>query len=235
MIGEVFHVFSPDSRPPSDRPSFRAAVFGTPPPLEGFADVSARALKRAATDVTILSNKPSKLRDGTPVQEIEFRMVQNGVPKYLSYLFTTKSGAGILTAVISPGKIGDDLKAMLYSVEFQPAKDEPVKVPDDVKEFLDRHCSASVAHDLAKIMADYSDRYLNSGVTRGEMERFHKQMFGPDTSFDIVVTEFVPAGERVYLTGFVTGWFGKATLFQTSIIKENGEWKWYGNQREVAP
>jgi hypothetical protein len=42
---------------------------------------------------------------------------------------------------------------ILHPIEFQSGKDEPVKVPPDVPELLDRNCSALVAHDLAQVMA----------------------------------------------------------------------------------
>ena len=52
--------------------------------------------------------------------------------------------------------IEEDLKAIAYSLEFQPGKDEPVKVPPDVQEFLDKNDSDLVSHDLAKVMTHYS-------------------------------------------------------------------------------
>ncbi|MCG6537330.1 MAG: nuclear transport factor 2 family protein [Syntrophales bacterium LBB04] len=92
-----------------------------------------------------------------------------------------------------------------------------------------------VAHDFAKVMTNYSDRYLNSGRTKGEREGFYRQVFGSITSFEITITDFVPAGDRAYLTGFVTTNLGTIPIIDTSIIKENGQWKWFGNQRDVAP
>jgi predicted Ser/Thr protein kinase len=84
-------------------------------------------------------------------------------------------------------------------------------------------------------MAHYSDRYLNSGVRKGEVERFQRQIIGSITAFEIGITDFEAAGDRAYLTGFVSTYFGKGMLQEISIIKENGEWKWYGNQRDVSP
>jgi hypothetical protein len=92
-----------------------------------------------------------------------------------------------------------------------------------------------VSHDLAEVMTHYSDRYLNSGVRKGEMERMFRQIIGLVTSADVCITEFVPGGERAYLTGFAITNSGKGPLIETSIIKESGEWKWYGNQRDVSP
>jgi hypothetical protein len=84
-------------------------------------------------------------------------------------------------------------------------------------------------------MADYSDGYLNSGTRKGEVERFLRPYIGSWMSAKAVITDFVPAGDRAYFTGFVVSNFGTFQAVETSIIKENGEWKFYGNQRDFAP
>ncbi|MGD0660824.1 MAG: hypothetical protein ABSD38_22410 [Syntrophorhabdales bacterium] len=38
-----------------------------------------------------------------------------------------------------------------------------------------------------------------------------------------------------YRGRFVTFNGQKQMITQTSIIKENGEWRWYGNQRDAIP
>ena len=204
-------------------------------PLETFGNTIADLLKNIATDVTIVSDKPSQLRDSTPAREVGFNMVMNGIPVYSLYLVTKKGDITVTTIVGSREKIGEDLKAVLYSVEFQPGKDEPVRVPPDIQEFLDRHCNDLISHDLSQLMTHYSDRYLNSGMRKGEMERWWRQLIGLVTSAEVRITEFVPAGDKVYLAGFGVSNFGKGPLYEASIIKENGEWKWYGNQRDVSP
>jgi hypothetical protein len=142
----------------------------------------------------------------------------------------------IITGVQSPsGKIEEDLRAIPYSIKFEPEKDKPVKVPPDVQEFFDRHCNDLVSHDLTKFMNHYSDRFLNSGVKKGEMERFLRQRIGFTTSMEYRITDYIPAGDKAYLAGFSTFNGARWPLIPTSIIKENGEWKWYGNQRDVFP
>jgi hypothetical protein len=189
-----------------------------------------------ATDLTVVSDKPSRLRDGTPAQEVEFKMVVNG-EAYNVVNIAPKKGDFLVyvgVATNSP-KIGEDLKAIIYSLEFQQGKDELVKVPADIQAFLDNLRIAWISHDLANLMTHYSDRYLNSGVRKGEMERVWRQIIGFTTSFEIFITDFIPAGNRAHLTGFVTINGLKAPVTNISIIKENGEWKWYGNQRDPAP
>jgi hypothetical protein len=232
MWGEAFRVSAPKLRA-----GFGVTVASFPPPLDKFADAVVPMLKAGGyTDVTIVSDKPSRLRDGTPAQEVDFRFADNGAPCNFLVLATKRGDVVVNAHLAWPGeKIAEEQRAIVYSLEFQPGHDEPVKVPDDVKKLLDSTCSTNVAHDLPRLMADYSDRYLNSGARKGEMERFHQQIIGRETTCEIGITDFVAAGDRAYLAGFVSGWFGKAMLQETSIIKENGEWKWYGNQREAHP
>jgi hypothetical protein len=233
-LGEAIRVSPPDTGGP---PSFSVAVLPYPIPLEKHADAQVPVFTGiGATDVTVTGNKPTQLGDGTLAREVEFRMLINRRP--ITWLgLATKKGDLLINANVGspPGIVGEHLKAIIYSLEFQPGHDDAVKVPLDVREFLDEHCRASVAHDITQIMAGYSDKYLNSGMRKAEMERFHRQTMGPITSCEISITDFVPEGDRVYLAGYKSLWFGKAPLFETSIIKENSEWKWYGNQRDPTP
>jgi hypothetical protein len=110
-----------------------------------------------------------------------------------------------------------------------------VNVPADIREFLDQWCKALVAHDLAKVMRLYSDRFLNSGFKKRDHEEYLRRAIAQTTSQEVSITDFVAEGDRAYLAGFVivSGTI-RLPLTHTSIIKESGEWKWYGNQREVA-
>ncbi len=220
---------------PVPYPSFLVMV-GYPVPLDKVADAVVTAVKSYATDVTLISDKPSQLRDGTPARELELRMVVNGVPRNSFDVATRKGDVLIHTVVTSiTGTIGEDLKAIPYSMEFRPEKDKPVEVPPDVEAFFKAAMSNRLSHDLAKIMADYSDRYLNSGMRKGEMGRFLQPYIGSLMSERVVITDFVPGGDRAYYTGFVVSNFGTLQAGETSIVKENGEWKLYGNQRDPAP
>jgi hypothetical protein len=214
-----------------------AVSFGPSPlPLEVLAENIVLVRRRNATDVTIVSDKPSQLRDGTPAREVELRFVLNGVPFHNMALATNKDNFWITTVVVShKGRVGEDLKAVLYSREFQPGKDQLVKVPPDVKEFLNRYSSDVVSHDVVKVMTHFSDSYLNSGLRKGEVERGWRQIIGRITSFEVGITEFVTEGDKVHLTGFVPGIMSGKFPLSGTIIKENGEWKWYGNQRNASP
>ena len=94
------------------------------------------AHRGVATGVTVVSDKPSKLRDGTAAREVELHMLRNGEPFNTMGLVAKKGDLWINTAIESlNGKIGEDLKTILYSIEFEPDKDKAVKVPPMSRNF----------------------------------------------------------------------------------------------------
>ncbi len=228
---EIFRATAPG---PPPQPFFVVHAGPSPVPLDKVADLWVSFFKVMAKDVTVVSDKPSQLRDGTSAREVEIQMVINGVPGYCFFLATMRGGTLVDTAVGSDmAKIGEDLKGIPYSLQYEPRKDEPVKVPPDIREFLDKFSSDALSHDLAKVMTYYSDRFLDSGAKKGDIERLWRQFIGSITSYEISVTDFEAAGDKVYLAGFASVNGGRYPLLGTSIIKENGEWKVYGNQREA--
>jgi hypothetical protein len=189
-----------------------------------------------STDVALVSGKLVRLRDGSPAQEIEIRWVQGGVPLYWFGVATKKGDTLILTGAMATNEeVGEALKAIPYSIEFNPGKDEPVKLPTDVQEFLGKFGNDVLSHDVEKVMSHYSDGYINSGVKKREVERTWRQLIRFYLSEKGAITDFETAGDRVYLAGFVSSNRGKNPLGCTPITKEKGEWKWYGNQRDVSP
>jgi hypothetical protein len=191
-------------------------------------------------DVTVVTDKPSSLPNGTPAREVELRGIMSGLPFNYSCLCVKHGDLWIMPCVSSQsGRIGDHLRAIVYSLQYEPGKDEPVKVPPDVQEFLDSHRNAILSHDLEKVMTHYSDRFLNSGMRKGGMELFLREIAMPRfnliTSYEHIITDFIPAGDRAHVAGFAVRNRIKFPFIPTSIIKENGEWKWFGNQRDVSP
>ena len=232
-VQEIFRASDPDQ---IHGEKFVVAIGPSPQPLDKLADRQVTNFKALASDVTLLSDKRTQLRDGTPAQEVEIQAILSGLPLNYCALATKKGDLWITTGVGSRrGRIREDLKAILYSSDFQQGKDEPVKVSTDIQEFIDRWRNDIVSHDVAKVMNHYSDRFLDSGNKKGAIERFWKRYIGFTTSYEVGITELVLAGDKVYLTGFSIVNGTKWPLGGTSIIKENGEWKWYGNQRDPAP
>ena len=230
--GQIFLV-SP--REPVPGPQFSLVVSPLPLPLEKFAETLVPVGRSFLQEVTIVSDKPVQLRDGSPAREVEIRGVWNGTPVIFWSLATKKGDVAVHVDVTTMKRTTVEyLKTFSYSLEFEPGKDEPVKVPPDIREFLDKYSSDIVSHDLANVMTHYSDSYLRSGEKKGEVERSFKHFIGSLTSYVMSITDFEAEGDKVYLTGFTSINGVRWPMSGTSIIKENGEWKWYGNQREVV-
>jgi hypothetical protein len=228
---------------------FRAGSFGSsgwftglgvviwvnPPPLEGTGKWLVDFFKHKGYEATLVSDKPTQLRDGTPARELEIWWRSNYRLRYAMYLITKIAGSGSMVAIglFSGEKIGEDLRAILYSAQYQPDKDVPITVPPDVQEFFENFCSDLVSHGVEKVMTHYSDGYLFSGIRKKEEEQSLRTVIRTVRSCEIGITEFIPAGEKAYLAGFTRYGPGvESMLTSTVIIKENGRWKWYGNQRD---
>jgi hypothetical protein len=236
QVNESFRAAAPGPVPfPAVGVAVGPADFPYPVTLDNWADSQVRAFRAFARDVQVVRDKPIQLRDGTPAREVELHFVANGTPVTLLSVGTRKGDVFInVSADPGRGEVTEDLKAILRSLEFQPEKDKPVKIPPDVQELLEKWDSDYVSHDLAKVMGHFSDKYLGSGTRKGEVERFIRQSIGSTTSKRTVTTYFVPEGNRTYLAGFTVFNWG-TVQFAVTIIQENGEWKFYGNQRDPAP
>jgi hypothetical protein len=236
FITEVFRVAAPrPSLPPS--PVLGISIGPVPLPLDKLTTWLVPALAQFGKDIKVVSDKPTQLKDGTPAQEAEFEWVIPNGPKLNSlYLVTTKDDLWIFAAIHDDkGKIGEDLKSILYSLRLQPGKEELVKLPPDVEQFLKEFGSDMASRNLEKVMTHFSDRFLNYGRTKqiatGVWAQALKGIPPGVTFFEPSVTRFALQGDKAYVAGFWTHNLGKQPIMIYFMIKEDGQWKWYGNQK----
>jgi hypothetical protein len=100
------------------------------------------------------------------------------------------------------------------------------------------YCADIASHDITGIMAHYSDRFLHSGAQKGfwegMMRKFRDSM---PVQSEATVTVFESHGDRAYMDGFFLdrgknqATPHKSPMVWQQIIKEQGQWKWYGNQK----
>jgi hypothetical protein len=93
-----------------------------------------------------------------------------------------------------------------------------------------------VSRDAESIMAHYSNRFLHSGLQKAFYERVIRTNPVPEGTAQATVTVFEPRGDKAYVDGFFLrtakdGTSAKAPMLFQQIIKEQGQWKWYGNQK----
>ena len=210
----------------------------------------------SGTDIKVLFDKPSQLKDGTPAREVEVEYVPKheptlgsitDAPKHNVFHFMTKKDLAAWVGVLlgdAEGKLGEDVKRIAYSLTFLQGREEPVNVPPDVRAFLDMWCADAVSHDVGAMMAHFSDRFLNSGMSKPFIEQwFRNDPTSPIhrglISCEATVTVFEPRGDKAYVDGFVLNIDkvkGETTALKIpmtfqQIINEHGQWKWYGNQK----
>ena len=234
-------------------PLIRIDVNSTPLPLEDWTKMYMPVFLQFATDIKVLYDKPSQLKDGTPAREAEVEFLYKldptfgslkDTPKYNNFVLMTKRDLAFvgIWMIDDQGTIGEDLKKYAYSFTFLQGREEPVQVPPDVRAFLDMYCADTVSHDVKTIMAHYSDRFHHSGGSKVAYEQWFRKGPGSPIQMGVIsqeatVTVFEPHGDKAYIDGF---WLrktkGNATALKASmsyrqIINEHGEWKWFGNQK----
>jgi hypothetical protein len=239
--------------PPGVRlPLISIGVMAGPLPLEDWGRIILPFFANIGRDVKVLTDKPSRLKDGTPAWEVEFEYiittgpdmdsVKDGPKANIFILIAKKELAWIQIALIDDRKIGEDLKKIAGSLAFLPGREELVNVPPDIRAFLDMYCADIVSHNIESILAHFSDRFLNSGMKKAFIEQDFRN--GPSSaalrgviSSAATVTLFEAHGDKAYVDGFfLEKAKGDAKALKVpmnfqQIINEHGQWKWYGNHR----
>jgi hypothetical protein len=231
---------------------FLLAIGAMPFPrsVEDGAKVLTDGLRQQATGIKVLSDKPIQLKDGTPAREVEIEFVPtydtmghriNDGPTVFAYELVVKRDSILIWVNVSEDKTGpkEDLKKIAHSLTFLPGKEEPVAVPPDIREFLDMYRTDFMSRDVTSVMGHFSDRFLNSGRKKGWLEEQIRRLppASPGLTLEPVVTVYEPREDRVYVDGFMIAKSkddpnGRKTLLgYQQIIKEQGRWKWYGNQK----
>jgi len=207
----------------------------------------ANGLAPIGEDIKVLYTKPTKLQDGTPALEAEIEWVLRVVPeKPKIHTFVL---AAIKDDVLSQvglhedrGMVGDELKQIAYSLTFLKGRNEPLNVPPDVRAFLDKYCADVVSRDAERIMADYSDQFLYSSAKKADIDRMYRNdpfslIPRSVVSCEATVTVFEPQGDKAYVAGFFVSKAKpdanavKKPMYFQQIIKEDGQWRWFGTQK----
>ena len=106
-----------------------------------------------------------------------------------------------------------------------------VELPTEVKALITDYNQARVNKDLVKMADLISDRFLHDGATKQMVLRFLKGTLPYTSEAEIIITKFEPEGNGAKVDLWLKDkYFESSFMIGTKLVKENGLWKWYGNQ-----
>ena len=125
-----------------------------------------------------------------------------------------------------------DLVAASVKRKRPPKKPlKAVELPTDVKAFITDYDQARFNKDVVTMADLMSDRFLHDGVTKQMALRFLKETLSYTSEAKIIITKFELEGDEAKIDVLLKDKYFEAPFMTGSkLIKENGQWKWYGNQ-----
>jgi hypothetical protein len=106
-----------------------------------------------------------------------------------------------------------------------------VKLPPDVKTFIADYSQARLSNDVVTMSNLMSDRFLYNGVSKRMALRFLKTTSSYTSEAKIIITKFEPEGDEVKIDVWLKDkYFEAPFMIDSKLVKEDGQWKWYGNQ-----
>ena len=107
-----------------------------------------------------------------------------------------------------------------------------VHLPDEVEAFLASDREAVLSGDMDAIMAHYHPGYRDQGRDRSAQRRALSLVAPSLSRYEVHLTGFERDGDKAVIRGVVRTNVGSQPLPDGAMmIREDGEWLWYGNQR----
>jgi CubicO group peptidase (beta-lactamase class C family) len=130
-----------------------------------------------------------------------------------------------------------DLVAAAVKRERPPKKPlKSVELPPDVKAFITDYNQAIFKKDVVTMADLLSDRFLHDGVTKQMALKFLSGTSPYVSRAKIIFTKFEPEGDMAKIDVVLKDkYFEAPFMIGSQLIKENGHWKWYGNQISKQP
>ena len=107
----------------------------------------------------------------------------------------------------------------------------PVLLPPDIKAFIADYNQARRNKDLLKMLDMISERFLYRGVTKQMAKQFLSNIMDYTAEAKLVVTRYKPDENGIELDVWMKDkYYQSPFMIETRLVKENGNWKWFGNQ-----
>lgn len=127
------------------------------------------------------------------------------------------------------------LSINVYAAE--PVQAQQIRVestpPADLVQMFKDSSAAMISMDMDKIMSFYSDHYLSEGQNKDAHRKFLDTWVFMLSNYEIKLTHFAAiTDDHAYIAADIVNNFGKfEKTFDYQVIKEDGQWKWFGYQR----
>jgi CubicO group peptidase (beta-lactamase class C family) len=120
------------------------------------------------------------------------------------------------------------------AVERNRPPKEPLKslaLPPDVKSFIAEFNQAIINNDAVTMAELFSDRFLHDGGTKQSALKLLMESLSYASEAEIILTKFELDGDIARVEGIIKDKYFEVPLAPGGmLIKEDGRWKWYGNQ-----
>ncbi|MGV8059847.1 MAG: hypothetical protein AB2L12_17780, partial [Smithellaceae bacterium] len=114
-------------------------------------------------------------------------------------------------------------------------KSPDIDLPEDVRSFLDQFQRDILSYDMKKIGVHYAANFKQDGYERKKFLEVLSKTVNFVTKYEIKMTKFEADKnnpEIILIDGSVDlGAMTVPFVDHSMITKENGVWKWYGNQK----
>jgi CubicO group peptidase (beta-lactamase class C family) len=106
-----------------------------------------------------------------------------------------------------------------------------VELPTDVKAFITDYDQAIFNKEVVTMADLMSDQFLHDGVTKQMALRFLQGILSYTSEAKIIITKFELEDDEAKIDVWLKDKYFEAPFMTgNKLIKENGHWKWYGNQ-----
>lgn len=110
-----------------------------------------------------------------------------------------------------------------------------VQVPADVQAFFDKFAKDILTYKMDIVAPHYSDKFMQNGFNKDGFLYVLGNNINMVTKYEIKLTKYEVDKNNPNIAhidgsanlGFMAADFAPGSM----IIKENGQWKWYGNQK----
>lgn len=106
-----------------------------------------------------------------------------------------------------------------------------VPLPSDLKAFIAGFDQARSNKDILKMSEFISDKFLYSGVNKKMAVEFLSRNMPYMSNAKVIITKFEPEGSEATMDVWLKDkYYETPFMIGIKVIKENGHWKWHGNQ-----